>query len=94
MGTEVRRAKKDVLADLVSLKYDVQAYITSSSLRKAVLTSSEDDVRADMSAVLERLRGLLTSVYESACVQLTRAMRPAREKVNDEIIFLEELHKR
>ncbi|WAR06046.1 hypothetical protein MAR_021415 [Mya arenaria] len=93
MTSEVRRAKKDVLADLVSVKYDVMTCISSSSMRKAVLVASEDDVRSDMEMVVGKLYTLLKAVHENAKYELTQESKVVREKVNDEIIFLEELHK-
>ncbi|KAH3715518.1 uncharacterized protein LOC127855092 [Dreissena polymorpha] len=93
MFGEARRAKKDVLADLVSLKYDIQDCIAASSMRKAVLTSSEEDIRADMALVVEKLTTLLEVSHDNARLQLNQETKGTREKVNDEIIYLEELHK-
>lgn len=94
MFSDARRAKKDVLADLVTLKHDVQTCITSASLRKGLLTSSENDVKCDMKAITEKLQRLLTTVHENARSEVSKLVKETQDKVNDEILYLEELHKR
>lgn len=94
MFSEAKVTKKDVLADLVSVKYDVQTGLSETSLRKAFLTSSEDDVKADMNVITEKLSRLLKKIHDNARHEASKLVKEAQEKMNDEILYLEELHQR
>ena len=91
---EARRIKKDVLADLVSLKYDCQNYIMEASMRKAVLVESEKDIKEDMKVIIDKLHVLLKVIHDNARFVASQEVTKETEKINDEIIFLEEQHKR
>ncbi|XP_060584408.1 uncharacterized protein LOC132740511 [Ruditapes philippinarum] len=90
---DARRVKKDVLADLVSLKHDCQNCIMEASMRKAVLAESEKDIKEDMKVIINKLNMLLKVIHDTARFVASQEVTKETEKVNDEIIFLEEQHK-
>ena len=94
MFSEAKLSKKNMLADLVSIKHDVQTCLSETSLRKALLTSSEDDVNADMNVITDKLQRLFKKKQGNAILEAARLTRDTQEIVNDEILYLEELHKK
>lgn len=90
---EARKLKKDVLADIVSTKYECQNYIMDASMRKAILNQSESDVKEDMQIIIQRLQHLLKVIHDNARFETAQEVKADVEKINDEIIFLEEHYK-
>lgn len=94
MFGEAIRAKKDILADIVSIKHEYQARIMEASMRKAILAESEKDVKEDMHVIHEKLQTLLKGIHDKARYTASQEVKPERDKINDDIIFLEEQYKR
>ena len=94
MTGEVRNAMRDLLADIVGLKHEVQTSITAASLRKATLTESETAVRGDVKAIRAKLESMLKTIEDRANKAVADAMETERERINTEILFLEDQHKR
>ncbi|XP_045209689.2 uncharacterized protein LOC123561406 [Mercenaria mercenaria] len=90
---DARHAKKDVLADIVTIKHGYENCIMDASIRKAVLTASEKDVKEDMGAIIEKLQMLLKAIHNNARYEASQEVKKETEKINDEIIFLEEQYK-
>ena len=90
---DVKTALKDLQGDLISTKHDTQTCIMDASLRKAMLTESEKDVKEDIKQIREKLDAMLKAIESKAVMALDREVKSEKEKINSEIVSLEEEHR-
>ena len=94
MTGDLKTALKDLQADIISVKHDAQSCIMDASMRKAILTESEKDVKEDVRHIRVKLEAMLKAIETRAIMALNGLLKNARENVNSEIVALEEEHKR
>ncbi|KAL4228887.1 hypothetical protein ACF0H5_011927 [Mactra antiquata] len=89
---DVTRTKKDVIANIVTLRFEYQKSIMDASMRKAILAESEKEVKEDMLTILNKLQRILKAIHDEARLTASNVVKMETEKINDEVLLLEEQH--